>query len=71
MSDWREHAACRGNTTRFFLEAFEPLALQTCDRCPVRTACQEAGYSEDWGVWGGLRAQDRRKIAGKTRRLCA
>lgn len=38
-----------------------PEAEELCRRCPYRCPClSEAMYGEDWGVWAGTSARDRR-----------
>jgi hypothetical protein len=62
---WRTQAACRGLTHRMYLPVFEPLAKATCAACPVRVDCQADGASEAFGVWGGLTAAERSRVAVK------
>jgi hypothetical protein len=38
-------------------------AVKTCEQCPVRAMCADYGVKwETNGVWGGLSAEQRRKI---------
>lgn len=62
---WTQEAACKGQTDRFFLEAFESLAKATCAQCPVRYECQQAGLWDDHGIWGGLNPQERVRVRNK------
>jgi len=65
---WQQEAACLGRTARFFLDVFVPLARATCAGCPVRVECQQEHLGEEWGVWGGLTAAERRRVLSKRRR---
>jgi WhiB family transcriptional regulator, redox-sensing transcriptional regulator len=80
--EWMDAAACRGmDTNRFFTEgtngkptrASLPLiagAKQVCAGCEVRLACATYALDEDieFGVWGGLSQEERRKIRAKRNR---
>lgn len=68
---WQDDAACKGHTKRMFVSVFEPLAVKTCQDCPVRLECQEAGAGEDFGVWGGLTVPERRRVHHKRARRAA
>jgi WhiB family redox-sensing transcriptional regulator len=35
-------------------------AKAICESCPVKGECLEYGMSEEWGIWGGLTAWERR-----------
>lgn len=65
MTTWQQEAACRGNTNRFFLSAFERLAKATCAECPVRYECQQAGMREEFGIFGGLTPEERERVRQK------
>jgi hypothetical protein len=44
-------------------------AKASCNACPIKRACSEYGLKwEDEGIWGGLTAEDRRKIKSAARR---
>lgn len=62
---WAEQAACKGNTVRFYLDVFTPLAKATCAVCPVRVSCLEYGMGEPFGIFGGLTAEERRRVMEK------
>lgn len=62
---WLDDAACKGMTTRFFVDAFTPLAKATCAGCEVRPACQQAGLREEFGTWGGLDPRERERVRNK------
>lgn len=37
-------------------------AIRICRRCKIKDEClQWAMENEDWGIWGGLTAEERRK----------
>lgn len=61
---WREQAACRGTNPALFYDP-HPVdvaeAKRICARCPARTACLQHAIDtrEEWGVWGGLAADER------------
>ncbi len=62
---WVEDAACAGNGWESFFDAPDPVpALQTCKRCPVRMPCLRFAVRSriDWGIWGGLTPEDRRRL---------
>jgi WhiB family transcriptional regulator, redox-sensing transcriptional regulator len=62
---WLERAACSGVGWEAFFDSpdLEP-ALNLCRSCPVRIDCLrfavQAGL--DWGVWGGLSPEGRRRV---------
>jgi WhiB family transcriptional regulator, redox-sensing transcriptional regulator len=66
MSDWRESAECRGAPINLFYPEGAEIsheALALCERCPVKQECQDYGVVfEDWGIFGGLTATERKKI---------
>ena len=67
---WTERAACRdapGND--FFVDlchshkAAEIAAAKAiCAKCPVSKQCLSAGLEEEFGIWGGLAAEERRRL---------
>jgi WhiB family redox-sensing transcriptional regulator len=72
---WRDHAACVGKQELFFEEKSKNLvtkAKMVCASCVVRAACLEyAMENRDYGVWGGLTSNERRKIARLSRKTKA
>jgi WhiB family redox-sensing transcriptional regulator len=73
---WVERAACRDVEPEAFWPAHddspEPLAEETCARCPVRTLCLlwAIDNAEPFGYWGGHTAGERVAIkAEMDRRL--
>jgi hypothetical protein len=69
---WSKEALCRSATAEH-LEVFYPepsahggnplaVARKMCLQCPVRYDCLEYGLDEQWGVWGGHSASQRRKL---------
>lgn len=75
MGDWADQAACRGSDLATF---FPPAgdrrtylaAVAICQGCPVRLACLDYAVENriQFGVWGGLNVDRRRKVAGNVRR---
>ena len=61
---WRAQAACRGTDPALFYDP-HPAAIDAakavCARCPVRAACaaHAVAAGEEFGVWGGLAADER------------
>ena len=68
--DWRDRAACRDEDTEvFFPTGTTGPALQQideakaiCARCPVISNCLNFALQtgQDYGIWGGLTAEERR-----------
>lgn len=76
---WRGRAACRGEDPELFfpLGSSGPAALARiaaakaiCARCPVREACLRFALDtgQDYGIWGGLAEDERRKLRPRKRR---
>lgn len=67
-------AACHGMDTEiFYLPEYENEARGTCAPCPIRFECltYALGVPEDYGVWGGLSGEDRRRLrSGRHRTRC-
>ena len=64
---WHAEAACQGwDTNLFFQETRGPANYRTvkalCLTCPVTEQCLAAGLHEEFGVWGGLTPNERRKM---------
>lgn len=63
--DWREIAACTGKQEFFFNDHKASMvreAKKICETCPVRPQClAHAMKHDEYGVWGGLTANERRK----------
>ena len=38
------------------------MAKSICQACPVRAECLTAGEFEEYGIWGGLTAEERRAL---------
>jgi len=61
---WRAQAACRGLPAEMFFPGKgedAKAALAVCRGCSVREPCLAAGEHEEHGVWGGRRADQRRR----------
>ena len=73
MGDWTKRGTCRGlETAIWFSDEAENqrFAKQVCAGCPVRGECLEwALKHEDYGVWGGFTAAERRRIQARRRGL--
>ena len=57
----------------FFEDEVVNLAKAICHECPIRVECgvQAIERDEKWGVWGGMSADDRKKITTpRTRVKC-
>jgi WhiB family transcriptional regulator, redox-sensing transcriptional regulator len=72
----RVTAACRDADPELFFPAKKNRAsLQTeakaktiCQRCPLRAVCLDVALAagEQWGIWGGLNPDERRKLIKAT-----
>lgn len=58
---WHARARCRGYGPGAFFSGDTGAARATCQGCPVRAECREAGEAEP-GVWGGLSERERRRL---------
>jgi WhiB family redox-sensing transcriptional regulator len=70
---WQDDAACADADGDLFFSNDEDRqreALELCGVCPVRDACLEHALAtgEQYGIWGGVREQDRRRLARERRR---
>ena len=66
-TNWRQHAACRGEDTELFYPGEHDPQLEAkafCRICPVRVECLEYALAENiqHGIWGGLAINARREI---------
>lgn len=69
-NSWMERAACRNALGgAFFVDMYprrggaEITAVKAiCATCPVSKECLSAGRDEEFGIWGGLTAQERRRL---------
>jgi WhiB family transcriptional regulator, redox-sensing transcriptional regulator len=71
-ASWQDEAACADADADLFFAADEERqreALALCSGCPVRDACLEHALAtgEQYGIWGGVREQDRRRISRERR----
>jgi WhiB family redox-sensing transcriptional regulator len=68
--EWQDQALCRRLDVAVFFDAEmsrgarrarrEEAAKRVCRKCPVIEACRRhALAAEDYGVWGGMTAQER------------
>lgn len=70
---WRMDALCaQTDPDLFFPEVGErnPAAKAVCGRCAVREQCLAfaMGNREPYGIWGGLSADERKKLRTRQRR---
>ena len=73
--DWRKSAACASVDPELFFppngrSAEAKQAQMVCAGCPVRRECLEEALESDeqFGVWGGMIDNDRRKLLGQNPR---
>jgi WhiB family redox-sensing transcriptional regulator len=63
---WRAQAACVGHGDLFFEDHMRTVvnkAKRICDKCAVKQECLDyALRNNEEGVWGGLTANERRKV---------
>ncbi|MFK7918076.1 MAG: WhiB family transcriptional regulator [Ilumatobacter sp.] len=67
--NWRDDAACKGNTILFFAKKAErpqararreAKAQSLCDACPVAEPCRDfARSNHEYGFWAGESEEDR------------
>jgi len=69
-TDW-ERANCKGiNTEIFFADDTDlynrhldnRMIRKICFTCTIQKDCLRAGMKEEFGVWGGLTANERKKV---------
>jgi WhiB family redox-sensing transcriptional regulator len=73
---WAEKAACKGEDTEDWYPVSNILtqanenALELCSWCPVRLPCLQTAIDAkiDYGIWGGVIAEDRRKLIKRMER---
>ena len=74
---WSHKAACRGVDPAVFFPENEKdeekvrEAREICDRCIVKAPCLAESLAppfEEFGVWGGLTAPERKKFARQIKR---
>jgi WhiB family redox-sensing transcriptional regulator len=64
--EWRDRAACKGETEAFFSRSYRSLARARalCGECPVREECLDMALADPGleGLWGGTIEAERRKL---------
>lgn len=62
MSDQKK-TACQVQPDLWFSEerADQLVAKAACMKCPIRVPCEELGWEQPHGIWGGLSELDRKK----------
>ncbi|WP_439662871.1 WhiB family transcriptional regulator [Lentzea sp. HUAS TT2] len=69
LPEWQTRAACKGRVDLDFIEPKSPAedteCRTLCASCPVREQCLATAFAtgEAWGLWGGLDAEERLRIA--------
>ena len=67
--NWRDQAECLGMDVGLFFPTNQVAraAKDACRRCPVRQECLEWALETDTtdGIWGGLSAKARRRLAAE------
>jgi WhiB family redox-sensing transcriptional regulator len=77
---WRVHALCQGLGADLFFPIGEigaeavaqvEAAKEVCDVCPVKEPCLEYSLAtnQEFGVWGGLTPDERRRVRRARRRV--
>ena len=73
--EWRERAACTGKQELFFNDNKGTLVREAkaiCGMCPVQSQClAHAMKHQEYGIWGGLTANERRVARRMKRRELA
>lgn len=74
LAEWHQFGSCGAAGTDVFFGADGETpprrrrrireAKQLCGRCPVLSACRDQAFAgrEEYGIWGGLTARERRKM---------
>lgn len=72
VADWRDLAACKSDPDAMYPggDGGVEYARSICRRCPVIDTCAQwaLGNREQYGVWGGLSANERRAILRRWQR---
>lgn len=53
-----DHDSTRSYLSQSVKDRYEQIR-RVCERCPVKAECAEAGEDEPYGMWGGLRPDER------------
>lgn len=75
--DWMDLAPCNGLTSLMYPELGRGddagRAKAVCAPCPHRRVCLEwaIDHHENWGVWGGMSAKERKDEITRRRRAAA
>ena len=68
---WRMRGACADDDSEAWFSEADTLksrrAIRVCESCPVRQLCLAAAlvFDEEFGVWGGLTASQRRPFVAR------
>jgi WhiB family redox-sensing transcriptional regulator len=70
---WKDYAACTGQAELFFSDHKQKTvqqAKEVCDACDVKNEClNHALKHQEFGVWGGMTANERRVLRRRQRSL--
>lgn len=69
-NSWMKFAACKGvDINKFYPPAGErgrkqgvKIISRYCNVCPVQKKCLEVGRYNKFGIWGGMTAEQRKKM---------
>lgn len=70
QGEWPERARCRGEDSEKWFAADSSEAKEVCRSCPVAADCLgwALANGQDYGVWGGMDEDERRKLKKAGRR---
>lgn len=71
--DWLEDSLCKSKHIDLWFppsempksvhDLYYSVGRMVCDQCPVRTNCERLGAKEEFGMWGGISPNERRKLS--------
>lgn len=67
MPAWDDEAACVGHDPEMWFAEYPSVkvvkrAKAICAKCPIRVECASRGMGEEYGIWGGLTAEERARL---------
>lgn len=71
--EWPEDRSCKNTDLSLFFpveaSATPETVIRMCAKCPARSECLEYAIEggERWGLWGGLNARERERLASNRR----
>lgn len=62
-----DDVGCKEDPDKWFSDDWWDIqeTIKVCNRCPIRVQCLEAGFDQEYGVFGGLSALQRARLRGK------